>query len=338
MSILETVFPFISPSHSFSPHTNIPLSHLFPLVSQPPASLFDFPTSSTPTYVPQVPNSNNLSTHDVPSDPISLLDSLPTENSVSASADLLVENSADSSTSNPSQSIQLVIPSTIPSSVPLRKSSMISKPPAYLTDFKCSTVVNDNLPSLSANKLGTPFPLSNYFTSSKLSSNYAHFCSLISAILEPTSYHEAVKDHNWQDAMASEIAALEANQTWSITPLPLHKRAIGCKWVYRVKYNADGSLDRYKARLVAKGFTQQAGLDFTDTFSPVAKLTTIKTLLAISAVRGWHLVQLDVNNAFLNGNLHEEVYMQLPQGFHSKGEYQAVKKKGSENKKKEKKS
>jgi len=90
--------------------------------------------------------------------------------------------------------------------------------------------------------------------------------------------------------MASEIATLEANQTWTITPLPPHKRAIGCKWVYRVKYNADGSLDRYKARLVAKGFTQQAGLDFTDTFSPIAKLTTVKTLLAISSVKGWHLV------------------------------------------------
>ena len=112
--------------------------------------------------------------------------------------------------------------------------------------------------------------------------------------------------------MASKIAALEANQTWVITPLPPYKRAIGCKWVYRVKYNADGSLDRYKARLAAKGFTQQASLDFTDTFSPVAKLTTVKTLLAISAVRGWHLVQLDVNNAFLNGDLHEEFYMQLP--------------------------
>ena len=232
---LETAFPFISPSHSFSPHTNIHLSHLFPSIAQPPASLFDFSTSDgtsgTPTYASHDPISDNISTHDVPSDLIPPLDSFHTESSVSASADLLDENSIDS---NPSQSIQPVLPSIIPtnlsqSSIPLRKSSRISKPPAYLTDFQCSTVVNANLPPLSANKSGTPFPLSKYLNSSKLSSNYAHFCSLIFAIPEPTSYHEAVKNHNWQDAMASEIASLEANQTWTITPLPLHKRAIGCK-------------------------------------------------------------------------------------------------------------
>ena len=112
--------------------------------------------------------------------------------------------------------------------------------------------------------------------------------------------------------MAAKIVALESNQTWSLTPLRTHKRAIVCKWVYRVKYKADGTVERYKACLVAKGFTQQEGLDFTETFSPVAKMTTIKTLLAISAVRGWYLIQLDVNNAFLHEELHEEVYMQLP--------------------------
>ena len=114
------------------------------------------------------------------------------------------------------------------------------------------------------------------------------------------------------------LNALVSNNTWTLTLLPSNKKAIGCKWIYRAKYKADGSVERYKARLVVKGFTQQEGLDFTDTFSLVAKLTTVKTLLAISAVKGWHLVPLDVNNAFLNSDLHEEVCMQLPQGFHNK--------------------
>ena len=90
--------------------------------------------------------------------------------------------------------------------------------------------------------------------------------------------------------MADEIAALESNQTWTITSLPPHKKTIGCKWVYRIKFKADGTVEKYKARLVAKGFTQQEGLDFTKTFSPVAKMTLVKTFLAIAAVRGWHLV------------------------------------------------
>ena len=77
---------------------------------------------------------------------------------------------------------------------------------------------------------------------------------------KPKSYHEAVQDPKWQNAMVVEIATLESNQTWSFTSLPPHKRAIGCKWVYRVKYKADGTVERYKACFVAKGFTQQEGL------------------------------------------------------------------------------
>ena len=92
--------------------------------------------------------------------------------------------------------------------------------------------------------------------------------------------------------------------------MPPHKKAIGCKWVY--KYKSNGTIERYKARLVPKGFTQQEGLYFTETFSPVSKMSTIKTLLAISTMRGWSLTQLDVNIVFLHGELHEDVYMQLP--------------------------
>ena len=113
---------------------------------------------------------------------------------------------------------------------------------------------------------------------------------------------------------------MEANNTWSVVPLPDGKRPIGCKWVYKIKFKSDSSIERYQARLVAKGYTQQEGVDFMDTFSPVAKLVTVKMLLVLASSQSWHLVQLDVNNAFLNGDLFEEVYMSLPLGYARKGE------------------
>ena len=99
--------------------------------------------------------------------------------------------------------------------------------------------------------------------------------------------------------MQAEINALKANNTWLMRPLPPSKVPIGCKWVYKVKLKADGSVERYKARLVAKGFTQTEGIDFYETFSPVVKFVTVRTLLTLATVYGWHLTQLDVNNAFL---------------------------------------
>ena len=119
--------------------------------------------------------------------------------------------------------------------------------------------------------------------------------------------------------MASEIQALEANHTWSLQSLPPGKKAIGCKWVYKIKNRADGSVEKYKARLVPKGFTQKVGLDYIETFSPVAKMVFVKSLLAVAAVKGCSLSQLHVNSAFLHGDLTEEVYMVLPPGFHNKG-------------------
>ncbi|PKI72908.1 hypothetical protein CRG98_006710, partial [Punica granatum] len=120
--------------------------------------------------------------------------------------------------------------------------------------------------------------------------------------------------------MAEEIKALESNGTWTIESLPPGKRPIGCKRVYKIKRRANGSIERYKARLVAKGFTQVEGVDFNETFAPVAKLVTVRCLLTVAVAKGWEIHQMDVNNAFLHGDLDEKVYMRLPPGYSSRGQ------------------
>jgi hypothetical protein len=131
---------------------------------------------------------------------------------------------------------------------------------------------------------------------------------------EPQSYEEASQSEQWKTTMNLELDALAKNCTWKIVELPPHIKPIGCRWVYKVKHRSDGSVERDKARLVAKGYNQVEGIDYFETFSPVAKLSTVRTLLAIAATKNWHLHQLDVNNAFLHGDLQEDVYMKIPEG------------------------
>ncbi|KAK1687137.1 hypothetical protein QYE76_047985 [Lolium multiflorum] len=109
-------------------------------------------------------------------------------------------------------------------------------------------------------------------------------------------------------AMAEEIVALERTGTWDLVSPPSGVRPITCKWVYKIKTRSDGSLERYKARLVARGFQQEHGRDYDETFAPVAHMTTVRTLHDVASVRRWSVSQLDVQNAFLNGELSEEVY------------------------------
>ncbi|KAK1616455.1 hypothetical protein QYE76_021972 [Lolium multiflorum] len=141
--------------------------------------------------------------------------------------------------------------------------------------------------------------------------------ALLTSTGEPTKLTEAMYDPNWRSATQDEYDALIANNTCHLVPPSKHHNVIDCKWVYRIKKHADGTVDRYKACLVAKGFKQRYDLDYEDTFSPVVKAATIYIVLSISVSRGWSLRQLDVKNVFLHGVLEEEVYMKQPPGFES---------------------
>ncbi|KAJ3698372.1 hypothetical protein LUZ61_002077 [Rhynchospora tenuis] len=132
---------------------------------------------------------------------------------------------------------------------------------------------------------------------------------------EPTCYTQASKSDNWRQAMSVELNALAKNATWELVLPPANAHIVGCKWLFKIKRKSDGSIERYKARLVAKGYTQEEGLDYYETFSPVIKPTTVRVVLSIAISQQWQLHQLDVNNAFLHGELQETVYMQQPPGF-----------------------
>ena len=147
-----------------------------------------------------------------------------------------------------------------------------------------------------------------------------HCFSALASLQEPQTFHEASSNPLWQQAMKEELDALHKIGTLDLVDLSSGKSAIGCKWVYKIKTLSDGIVDLYKARLVARGFTQEYGIDYEKTFAPVARLSSVMTLIAISAGRKWPLFHMDVKNVFLNDELLEEVYMKLlPEYSHSPG-------------------
>ena len=137
----------------------------------------------------------------------------------------------------------------------------------------------------------------------------------IVAVLEPENYQNAAKSQVWIDAMKEELRMIEKNETWELTERPNSKHVIGVRWIYKTKLNSDGSVNKYKARLVVKGYAQYSGVDYTETFSPVARFDTIRLIFALAAQNTWKIHQLDVKSAFLNGHLEEEIFIEQPEGF-----------------------
>ena len=143
----------------------------------------------------------------------------------------------------------------------------------------------------------------------------------------PINYKEALEDvdvQEWQKAMDREMESMYSNSVWSLVEAPKGVKPIGCKWIYKRKRGSDGKVETFKARLVAKGYTQKEGIDYEETFSPVAMLKSIRILLAVAASLDYEIWQMDVKTAFLNGNLNEDIYMQQPEGFKAKGKEHMV--------------
>lgn len=141
---------------------------------------------------------------------------------------------------------------------------------------------------------------------------------------EPTSFEEASTERNWKQAMETELRSIEKNNTWTLTKLPPNRKAIGLKWVFKLKRDAAGNVIKHKARLVAKGYVQERGIDFEEAFAPVARLETIRLILAMATKENWLVHHLDVKSAFLHGDLKEEVYVSQPVGFLVKGKENMV--------------
>ena len=194
--------------------------------------------------------------------------------------------------------------------------SLIQKEPEPLVYLECSDEHSETAePSV---------PTVRRSEREKKQTNYYGFRCNFSGVKEPMSVSDALTNQEWADAMKAEIDSLHDNSVWDLVQLPEGRKPVGSKWVFKVKTNADGSVERCKARLVARWYFQKEGLDYDETFSPVVRSESVCSVIALASKNGLKLHQMDITTAFLNGNLKEEVNMKQPEGFLVNGQEHLV--------------
>lgn len=137
----------------------------------------------------------------------------------------------------------------------------------------------------------------------KLLTDIYNTCTFTMHVTDPSDFKEAVKSKAWREAMDDEINSIISNDTWELCDLPDGKKAIGLKWIFKTKFNSEGKIQKLKARVVAKGYSQRPGIDYEEVFSPVARMETVRMVLALAAHSGWEVFHFDVKSAFLNGDI-----------------------------------
>lgn len=164
--------------------------------------------------------------------------------------------------------------------------------PTFLADYICPTLpsISSVMPStIVVTSLDTAHLLSHFVSYHNFSINHFSFLFALSQSFDPTRYSQSAKHYHWYGTMQPEIWAIETNHTWLLIPLPPVKKPIDCKWIFKTKLHANGSIERYKARLVAKGYTKAKSLDYHDIFAPIAKVVAVHCVLTIVATCNWHL-------------------------------------------------
>lgn len=227
-----------------------------------------------------------------------------------SSVSIDVPSSSSSPSYHPSSSSQ-----THNNHVPNTRQKRQTRAPAYLDQYHCYLLSQTSSSFPAHQTHTTSYPISSFLSYDRFDDSYRNFLLSITSVTAPKTFQEAILLDEFKGSMRSEMQSLEDTGTWSICQLPTGKHPVGCKWVNTYKFNPDGTVERPKSCLVAKGYTQLEGLDYLDTFSPVAKLGTFRMLLGLAAAKNWSMQYLDISNAFLNGDLDEEIYMTIPQGY-----------------------